>query len=268
MIRIPAGFPRTLACAAAFLTLFAVSLSAQSPVAVVPNRLTQPIDPNVRFTLHGYVAPQASAANDRGEAPDSMPLEHLHLILKRSAAQEADLRQLMVQMQTPGSANYHKWLTPAEFGRQFGPSPQDIATVESWLSSQGFDVVRVEPGNQVIDFSGNVAQLRNAFHAQIHRYLGANGDIHYATATEPDIPAALVPVVAGFASLNDFRPHLHERVLGTASYDPRTDRSTPNWTYGRGFTYLTPVLLIHRALPSLWISFAVSVVFASLRAGS
>lgn len=231
MTRSTVHFPRILACVAAVLTLFAAPLPAQNTAATVPSRLTQPIDESVRVTLHGYIAPQANPANDRGAAPDSMPLERLHLFLKRSPAQEADLQQLVSQMHTPGSANYHKWLTPTQFGQQFGPTDQDIATVESWLSSHGFEVTGVKPGKQVIEFNGNVAELRDAFHAQIHRYQ-VNGNIHYATATEPDIPAALAPVVAGFASLNDFQPHTFTHVLGTASYNPKTDRATPNWTYG------------------------------------
>ena len=239
MTRPTVHFPRILACAAAVLALFAVSLPAQDTQTVVPSRLTQPIDESVRVTFHGYIAPQANAANDRGVAPDSMPLERIHLVLKRSSAQEAALQQLVAQMHTPGSANYHKWLTPAQFGQQFGPSDRDIATVESWLSSHGFQVTGVEPGKQVIEFSGNVAQLREAFHAQIHRYQ-VNGNIHYATATEPDIPAALAPVVGGFDSLNDFQPHTFTHVLGTASYNPKTDHATPNWTYGTsaGFNFV------------------------------
>ena len=97
-------------------------------------------------------------------------------------AQETALRQFIADANTPGSPNYHKWLTPAEFGQRFGPSDQDIATVESWLSSQGFAVNGVLPGKQVIEFSGNVAQMRSAFAVHVHQYL-VNGVTHFATAT-------------------------------------------------------------------------------------
>jgi subtilase family serine protease len=190
-----------------------------------------PVDDNTRVTLRGYVHPLANAANDRGAAPDSMSLDHMHLVLKRSASQEAALQQMIAGVHTPGSASYHKWLTPAQFGQQFGPSDQDVATVTSWLSSHGFQVSGVKPGKQVIEFTGNVAQFRNAFHAQIHKYQ-VNGDIHYATAGDPQIPAAIAPVVGGFVALNNFRPKSHAHLLGQASYDPKTNKATPNWTYG------------------------------------
>ena len=223
---------RSIAIATASIVLIGPALLAQTSPSVVPSRIAAPIDETARVALHGYVHPLANAANDRGVAPDSMPLTRIHLLLKRSASQETALKQFIADAHNPASGNYHKWLTPDQFGQQFGPSDQDIAAVESWLNSHGFEVAGVAPGKQVIEFTGNVAQLRSAFNAQIHKYQ-VNGNIHYAAANEPTIPAALAPVVAGFPSLNDFPPSkLQARVLGTASYDPKTNKATPNWTYG------------------------------------
>src|SRR5579875_230466 len=194
---------RSFCGAAAACILFGPVVSAQSSQVAVPNRITTSIDESARVALHGYVHPLANAENDRGAAPDSMPLERMHLLLKRSDGQEAALHALIAQMHTPGSASYHKWLTPEQFGQQFGPSDQDVAAVQSWLAAQGFQVNGVAAGKQVIEFSGNVAQMRNAFSAQIHKYQ-VNGAMHYATATEPQIPAAIAPVVSGLVSLNNF----------------------------------------------------------------
>ena len=134
-------------------------------------------------------------------------------------------------MHTPGNASYHKWLTPTQFGQQFGPSDQDVTTVQTWLTAHGFQVSSVEPGKQVIEFTGNVAQFRDAFHAQIHKYV-VNGETHFATSGNPQIPSALAPVVAGFVALNNFRPKSHLHVLGQATYDPKTHLAKPEWTYG------------------------------------
>ena len=194
-------------------------------------RIVNQIDESRLVTLKGAVNPLANPMNDRGLAPDSLPLNRMHLYLKRSASQEAALHELIGEMNTPGSANYHKWLTPDQFGKQFGPSDQDIATVETWLTGHGFNVLKVNPGNQTIEFSGNVAQLRSAFHTQIHKYM-VNGEMHYANATNPQIPAALAPVVGGFVSLNNFRPRSYAQKLGTATYNPATGTATPQWTWG------------------------------------
>jgi hypothetical protein len=208
---------------------FCAGLMAQS--STMASRIVDPVDESRQVTLRGYTHPLANAANDRGSAPANMQLERMHLVLKRSDSQESALRLLIGEMHTPGAANYHKWLTPDEFGRRFGPSDQDVATVKSWLEGHGFSVTKVNPGKQTIEFSGNVAQMRTAFQTQIHRY-EVNGESHYANASDPRIPAALAPVVGGFVSLNNFRLKSYAHLLGHASYDPRTDRATPQWTMG------------------------------------
>jgi subtilase family serine protease len=215
------------AVASAFLCS-AVALAQHAAPAV---RIVSPIDESQLVTLHNTVHPLANAANDRGAAPDGMQLDRIQLVLQRSPAQETALRQLIAQIHTPGSPNYHQWLTPDQFGAQFGPADQDIATIESWLGSHGFSVSKVNPGKGTLEFSGSVAQMREAFHTQIHKYV-VNGESHYANANDPQIPAALAPVIGGFASLNNFHPKSYLQKLGKASFNPTTHQVTPGWTWG------------------------------------
>jgi trimeric autotransporter adhesin len=196
-------------------------------------RLTQPVDANARVTLAGTVHPLANARNDRGPASPDMPLERLQLILKRSPQQEATLQQLLRDMHTPGSANFHKWLTPAQFGQQFGPSDEDVQTIEDWLQTQGFQVLKVNPGKQTLEVAGTVGILQQAFHTSIHQY-EVNGRQHYANAANPEIPVALAPVLGGFVTLNNFSLHHYSQFLGSAQYDPKTHRAIPEWTLPGG----------------------------------
>jgi hypothetical protein len=218
-------------CAVASAFLSSTILFAQQTVPAV--RITSPINASQLVTLKGSVNPLANAQNDRGAAAPNMQLDRMHLILKRSPAQDAALRQLIQDQNTPGSPNYHKWLTPAQFGAQFGPSDQDLATVQNWLASQGFTVDKIEPGRQTLDISGTVAQLGTSFHTQIRKYM-VNGRLHYANANDPSIPAALAPVVGGFVSLNNFPYHSYAQQLGHAAYDPSTGLAKPSWTIGGG----------------------------------
>ena len=214
-------------CAVAIVFLFSSLLLAQHAAPTV--RINAPIDASQLVTIKGSVHPLANAQNDRGPASPSMQLDRLHLILKRSPDQETALRQLIQEQNTPGSPNYHKWLSPAQFAAQFGPSPQDISTVEKWLSDQGFTINNLEPGNQTLDVSGSVGQLQSAFHTQVHKYM-VNGQLHYANADNPAIPAALAPVVGGFVSLNNFHYRSYAEKLGEATYDPSTGQAKPSWT--------------------------------------
>ena len=217
------------------LSVFAVAfLSASIVIAqqgTLAVRVVSPIDEHQLITLKGTVHALANAKNDRGAAPDDTQLDRIHLVLKRSASQETSLQKLISDMHTPGTASYHKWLTPDEFGKQFGPADQDIATVETWLTQHGFAVSKVLPGKQVIEFSGNAGQFRTAFHAQIHKYQ-VEGQVHLANASDPQIPAALAPVVGGFASLNNFHLKSYVKTLGKAQYDPKLDHAVPEWTIG------------------------------------
>jgi hypothetical protein len=217
-----------------FFTLATALLLSTASIAQQPGpaaRIVNPIDESQLAALKGTVHPLANAANDRGRAPDDMQLDRLQLVLNRSASQESALRLLIAQMHTPGSAGYHKWLTPDQFGAQFGPSDQDIATVKNWLTGHGFSVAKVNPGKQTIEISGNVAQMRSAFHTEIHKY-AVNGETHYANSIDPQIPAALMPVVGGFMSLNNFRLTHYSKVMGKAEYDARAGTAKPEWTIG------------------------------------
>jgi trimeric autotransporter adhesin len=215
-------------CVLASVLLCSVSALAQLAAPAV--RIVNTIDESQLVTLTHTVHPLANARNDRGAAPDGMQLDRLQLVLQRSPAQEAALRQLITEIDTPGSPSYHQWLTPAQFGTQFGPSGQDISTIETWLGNHGFNVTKVNAGNGTLEFSGNVAQMREAFHTQIHKYV-VHGETHYANANNPQIPAALAPVIGGFTSLNNFRIKSYAEKLGKAGYNPTTHQVS-QWTWG------------------------------------
>ena len=151
------------------------------------------------------------------------------LVLKRSPEQESALEKLLAEQQDQSSPNYHKWLTPAEFGSEFGPGDQDIQTIKSWLESHGFQVQNVSNGRTVIEFSGNAAQVQEAFHTSIHHYV-VNGAEHFANSSDPSIPTALTPAVAGVRSLHNFFPKPMHHVSATV---PRSEAAQvkPQYTF-------------------------------------
>jgi subtilase family serine protease len=69
----------------------------------------------------------------------------------------------------------------------------------------------------LIDFSGTAAQVRNAFRTEIHN-LEVNGRERVANMSDPLIPEALAPVVAGVVSLHDFTPHPMKRERANYTY--------------------------------------------------
>jgi hypothetical protein len=163
-------------------------------------------------------------------------MQRMMLVLKRNAEQESALRALLDDQQTQGSPSYHQWLTPQQFGQQFGPADSDIEAAEAWLESHGFQVASVSNGRTVIEFSGTAGQVQEAFQTGIHSYQ-LNGEQHWANASEPSIPSSLAPVVAGVLSLHNFPRHMLSTVIKAPSYHPANQgQLSPMYTYTQGNT--------------------------------
>ncbi|WP_158882845.1 S53 family peptidase [Rhodanobacter sp. L36] len=173
-------------------------------------RITQVVNSTSLVTLPkthlGFVG-KKSAVN----VADSTKMNHLQLILKPSALRQAQMETLIANQHNPKSAQFQKWLTPAQFGNAYGAVDSDIAAVTAWLTSQGFTVNSVYPNKTQIDFSGTAAQVRAAFHTQEGIYT-IGKQKHLANSSDISIPAALKSVVAGVMGLNDFHPKsLHKK---------------------------------------------------------
>jgi len=200
---------------------------AQQPPALV----TQPVDNSIRTVLTGNVHPLARGEFDQGEAPADLVLHRMLLVLKRSDQQETALRGLIENQQNKNSSSYHQWLTPAQFGAQFGPADSDIAAVSNWLTASGFQITQVSNGRTVIEFNGTAGQVKQAFGTAIHKYV-VKGEPHWANAADPSIPTALTPVVAGFDSLHNFLKQAQNIHVGKYSQETKqVDAAGPNFTF-------------------------------------
>jgi len=212
----------------------AASLWCAGPVfaqnASAKQRVVESVRNDQVVTLRGNVHPMASPANDRGILPETQPVTRIHLLLQRSAEQEAALQQLLAQQQDSTSARFHAWLTPQEFGQQFGPAESDVQAVKDWLASQGFSNLKVNNGRTLLEFSGTAGQMRNAFHTEMHR-LSVCGEEHFANMQEPQIPAALAPVVAGVVGLHNFHPRPLLKRFGKFQRNMKTGEITPLFTF-------------------------------------
>src|SRR6266852_4371495 len=155
------GLSRGVLAGALLLALSCLQVGAQTPAAQsgadqknrVAARVTETVDDTNRMVLRENVRPQARAEFDTGVVADAQPAKN--------------------------SPNYHAWLTPDEFGKKFGPADADVQVVTDWLTLHGFQVSKVSKGRTVIEFSGNVGQVRSAFGTEIHKY-NVKGEEHFA----------------------------------------------------------------------------------------
>jgi len=211
--------------------LFTVNSASAQVVPTPPARalITQNIDEGNSVALNNNTRAEASAANDRGAVADNFQMDHMLLQLRRSPEQERALQQFIDELGTKGSPNFHQWITAREFGARFGLAQQDLDTITRWLESHGFKVNVVYANGMVIDFSGTAGQVRQAFRTEIHN-LEVNGEKHIANMSDPRIPAALAPAVAGIVSLHDFRPKTMNKM----------HKAQPNFTFNGDTFALVP----------------------------
>lgn len=195
-------------------TLETAATASQAPL--IPARITQAIDESRLVPLKGSVHPFARRQFDQGAVSGSLTMKRMLLVLKRSVEQESALLQLLSDQQNSNSPNFRRWLTPEKFGAQFGPADADVRSVTSWLESHGFQVAKTSKGKIAIEFSGTAAQIKEAFHTEIHNFL-VNGELHMANASDPQIPAALAPVIRGLSPLHNFWAKPAHRVAGEFS---------------------------------------------------
>jgi subtilase family serine protease len=186
-------------------------------------RITAAVDDRALTPLRGNVHPLARAQYDQGIVEDSLPLEHIILMLQRSQDEELALTTRIDQMHNRRSPYFHQWLRAEDVGTCYGVADSDIATVSGWLQSHGFQIDTVPAGKTMIIFSGTAGQVREAFHTEIHN-LYVRGEQHIANMSEPKIPKALAPVIAGFRSLHNFFPKPLTHVAGPIQRDSKTGK--------------------------------------------
>lgn len=211
--------------------LSALCLFPRSVRGQAIDRITRPVDQSIRTRLPGSRPPLARPEFDLGRVAAKSRMERVILLLQPEAAQEQNLEDLLAAQQDSTSPLFHEWLTPQEFGRQFGISDADLSQVFRWLADQGFSVEPLPAGRRQLVFSGTAGQIEAAFHTEIHEYL-VNGAIHHANASDIEIPSALAPVVGGVLSLHDF----HSKPMHAAI---RPANTAPEYTMGASH-YVAP----------------------------
>jgi subtilase family serine protease len=134
---------------------------------------------------------------------------------------------LIGELQTPGSPAYHRWLTPAQFNEQFGPSPELVTAITHELEAHGLQVTQVHTHS--LGVSGTVGAINAAFGTTLLTARFASGKQSMAAAT----PLKLTPTLAASgAMIAAFSGTIHMRSLATPRADALPDnRYSPSGGY-------------------------------------
>ncbi len=207
-------------------------LSAACALALVLGQVSaaqaRTINDNDRVSLAGSVHPLATPQADVGASDLSLRMERMILSLKVRPGAEQRLAQLLAAQHDPTSPLFHHWLTPEQFGAQFGLNDDDLQSVKGWLQGHGFTIDEVGKSRGWVNFSGTASQVEQAFKTEIHDFQ-VDGKLHHANAVAASIPRGLADIVNGVVTLHDFQRPAHNSGFKSLANDPDYTTGTSHY---------------------------------------
>lgn len=116
----------------------------------------------------------------------------------------AALAAYAAAVSTPGSAEFHRYLTAAEFAGRFGPTKEAVGTVEHAMRAAGLAVTSVSANRLLVQVTGTAGRVEHAFHTRLRAYALPGGRLGWSTAGAPLLPsgdASAVQTVLGLDEL-------------------------------------------------------------------
>ena len=172
----------------------------------------------VGVPLTGHAAEQAkltarAAATQKVEFDVFLPIQH-----------RDQLETLLDSLHDPKSAQYHKWLKPAEFNARFGVEPSKISAIEAELASEGLTVKALGPRR--LHVSGAAKDVEKAFSSELANGVFPSGKKTVAFSRPfllPSSVSAADGVVAGLSGRIRMKNHsiqVHAAATPDNRYSP------------------------------------------------
>ena len=141
----------------------------------------------------------------------------IRVVVSLNLRNEDQLDQFLQDLQTPGSASYGKFLTPAQFADRYAPTEAQAAAVVAHLQKSGFVNVELSPNRQLVSADGNAATVQAAFHTALKSFTH-EGRAVYANADAAQVPAALGSIVGSVLGLQNVAlAHTHHHIVAKAA---------------------------------------------------
>jgi len=154
----------------------------------------------------------------------------LHLAIGLPLHNQEALTNLLQQLYDPASPNYHHYLAPEQFTQMFGPSEQEYQDVIAFAKAHGLTVTGTYSNRVLVDVSGSVANVQNAFHVTMKVYQHPTENrTFFAPDTEPSVDANL-PILSVQGMNSYIQPHPMSHKMLASTINPSAG-SGPGGTY-------------------------------------
>jgi uncharacterized repeat protein (TIGR03803 family) len=146
-------------------------------------------------TLSGHVPAVVRHLQSRERLSST---KRLDLVFGLRLRNREALDGLLHDLYDPASPRYHRYLTPSQFAEQFGPTPQDYATVVAFAKANGLTVTGTHPNRTLLDVSGTVADIEKALRVRMQVYQHpAEARTFYAPDAEPSLDLSVPLLMVG-----------------------------------------------------------------------
>ena len=130
------------------------------------------------------------------------PAQPMHIAVALQMQNAQALQNLVQQQATPGSSNFNKYITPAQFNATYAPSSASVAAVTSYLASAGLGNISVAPNGLFVTATGTAAQVQAAFNTSLFNF-NQKGKQIFVNTTPVQVPQALNGIVLSVLGLNN-----------------------------------------------------------------
>ena len=157
-------------------TLFTAACLAALLMASLPAAGQQVLPGHVPEAVNGSQVLSALPAGTQLSLAIGLPLRN-----------QDELDSLLVQLSDPESPNFRHYLTPEQFAAEFGPTEQDYQALIQFVQEKGLVVTGTHPNRVLLDVSGAVPDIENAFHVKMMSYQHPVRGKFFAPDREPSL---------------------------------------------------------------------------------
>ncbi|MGH2857011.1 MAG: protease pro-enzyme activation domain-containing protein [Solirubrobacteraceae bacterium] len=145
-------------------------------------------------------APAAEAPMIARRALD--PATTLRVTLTLRPRNPAALAAYAAAVSTPGSSDYRRYLTPAQFARRFGATQRQIATVRETLRARGLAPGPASAGGLSIPVTATAARLERALSVSLSRLRLPGRHSAIVADARPAVPAGAASAIQAVVGLD------------------------------------------------------------------
>jgi hypothetical protein len=107
-------------------------------------------------------------------------------------------------LQDKTSAQYHQFLSQANWIARFSPSEADEQAVMEWATSQGFTITHRFPNRLLVDVEAPISAIETALGVTINSY-SLNGASYFSNDRDPSLPASVANIITSVQGLNNIQ---------------------------------------------------------------